>query len=88
MKYSSIKENTLAVVPINTLELWRATHQRRLIEISWVNISVRGGKRTCRLSRWEEDEEEALLWTGVDVLLMDMDVLSSELRVRPVGPRW
>lgn len=59
-----------------------------MIKISWVYISVRGQKRTCRLSRWEEDEEEALLWTGVDVLLKDVGVLSSVLRVRPVRPRW
>lgn len=88
MKYSSITENMLAGVPINTFELWCATHHCSLIKISWIYISVRGQKRTCRLSRWEEDEEEALLWTGVDVLLMDMEVLSSELRVRPVGPLW
>lgn len=38
---------------------------------------------TCRLSRCEEEEDEALLWTGVEVLLMGVELLSSELMARP-----
>lgn len=43
---------------------------------------------SCRLSRWDEEEEEALLCTGVDILLTGVALLSSELMVRPWGPRW
>lgn len=43
---------------------------------------------TCRLSRWEEEDEEPLLCTGVAVLLRGVEFLSSELMVRPWGPLW